>query len=574
MLGIAGVNVYLYDEPTEHLLCLQSEQMLGKSRYDRSQGKSAWKPAEGAKAYILGKEDGCYVIADRFNINTWGAEPGDSSVSAFFDQERVKGMADAALYKQQGEGIEDGKKNVREEVYIKVKGANGHTYLFVGNSHLRNVQEGYKPLFADVPGGEETVRTICDDISGLIGKSLQGAFMRTRLEVRSHQLEAVNVLSRRLDEAISAEGATGSIPQLVGTALPVIFKRLTRASIIVWDPATGTYQIAAAWGQGYHPERVYDPDGFSFTDWVLSTRRTFSYSIRDPGNRAKIPVALRQRPFYERGDFMVVPFYGREVSGVIAITSEMRRYLTPDDQATLEQIALHLATKMDNEQLIKELRYLAEHDVMTGLWNKKVGLGQLAGLFLSPAPRPPITVIGVDLDHFKWVNDTYGHIAGDKVLIELGRRMERAAEEKIVTILGRQMTTLTEQQLRAEAQKICTVMRYGGEEFAIILNGLDHSEGLEVADAVGEAIRATPFDIGGGSQVSRTASLGVASTSQFSFASPDALYYAADTACYAAKNPDTVTLEQEGEVVPFGAAGSGRNRVVLWVAGMCKVEAA
>jgi len=164
------------------------------------------------------------------------------------------------------------------------------------------------------------------------------------------------------------------------------------------------------------------------------------------------------------------------------------------------------------------LRYQATHDHLTGLWNRVMVLEQL-GVEITRAKRAKksVAVMLADLDHFKQVNDTYGHPAGDAILCEAAVRLRHA--------------------LRAYD----SIGRYGGEEFLIVLPGCDTDAAVFVAERARAGV-AAPVRFGD-IDIPISVSLGVASTQTVSD-EPDRLIQAADEALYRAK-------------------AAGRNRVSL-----------
>ena len=191
-----------------------------------------------------------------------------------------------------------------------------------------------------------------------------------------------------------------------------------------------------------------------------------------------------------------------------------------DDFVTKPIVAPELLGRIRNRlECVRLYQELAEIDALTGVANRrKFTLDAERYLALSRRHGQPLSVALIDLDHFKQINDTHGHAAGDEVL----RR------------LGRLLTT----NFRAED----TVARWGGEEFAIAMLGMTREDGVaRVADAL-EHFRTMEVPVPGQEPVSATFSAGVA---QYQEDGDDlqALYRAADAALYAAK-------------------GGGRNRVV------------
>jgi two-component system, cell cycle response regulator len=173
-------------------------------------------------------------------------------------------------------------------------------------------------------------------------------------------------------------------------------------------------------------------------------------------------------------------------------------------------------------------------DPLTGLVNRRQLDSRLADLFaLARRHGRSLACLMVDVDHFKRVNDTYGHSAGDAVLREVANR------------------------LRAQCRGVDVVARYGGEEFTVLLPETDGPGALVAAERIRAAIEAEPVlawrSVKGPLQpgmpateavtIPLTASLGVAALVP-AMDRPEALYAAADAALYRAKE-------------------SGRNRVLL-----------
>jgi two-component system, cell cycle response regulator len=159
------------------------------------------------------------------------------------------------------------------------------------------------------------------------------------------------------------------------------------------------------------------------------------------------------------------------------------------------------------------LQFQAEHDPLTCLWNR----GAIFKVLEREAQRSRRTgealgVIMADLDHFKEINDTHGHLVGDAVLHEVGCRLATAV------------------------RSYDWVGRYGGEEFLIIVPGCD-AAGLDAsAERLRQAVSESPFETGKGS-LAVTLSVGVVSAKPRKLETLDcvALLRAADKALYAAK---------------------------------------
>lgn len=184
-----------------------------------------------------------------------------------------------------------------------------------------------------------------------------------------------------------------------------------------------------------------------------------------------------------------------------------------------EQAARQIALVITKAKLYEEIQRQAITDALTGLYNRN-GLFLLGEREIERALRynRPLSALMLDLDHFKQVNDAYGHTIGDQVLREVSQRCLALVRE--ADLVG----------------------RYGGDEFVLLLLETDLETACKVAERLREAIAISPIHTEKG-EVAIAASIGVA---QASLATPnlDVLIRAADDAMYVAKQ-------------------SGRNRVMV-----------
>lgn len=182
------------------------------------------------------------------------------------------------------------------------------------------------------------------------------------------------------------------------------------------------------------------------------------------------------------------------------------------------------------QELQDQLREQAIHDPVTGLYNR-VPPGEFLDRELCLAQRHgyAVTVVLADLDHFKAVNDPYGHLAGDEFLRTFGKLIKR----------------------QCRASDLCC--RYAGEEFLVVLPNMRNEEGIHRADEFRAAVATRPIVLGT-SIVSVTASFGVATYPEHG-PTRDALIAAADKALYEAKGG-----EGGIECVGSGMGRLGRSR--------------
>jgi diguanylate cyclase (GGDEF)-like protein/PAS domain S-box-containing protein len=180
---------------------------------------------------------------------------------------------------------------------------------------------------------------------------------------------------------------------------------------------------------------------------------------------------------------------------------------------------LAVARDITERKRAEQAEALARRDSLTGLCNHRTFYDLLEGETVRARRfKRPVSVLMLDIDYFKRVNDTDGHQAGDMILRKLGDLLLR------------------------RARAVDHVCRYGGEEFALILPETDTQAGAEIAERLRDDIERERFIVNGGKPVAITVSIGVATYPQQAVTAEE-LIRAADVALYEAKH-------------------GGRNRVV------------
>ncbi len=181
----------------------------------------------------------------------------------------------------------------------------------------------------------------------------------------------------------------------------------------------------------------------------------------------------------------------------------------------LEHAAHIAAISLENATLYEKVKQLAIVDGLTELYNhrhfQETIRQELDRANRYPEPVMHFSLIMVDVDHFKNLNDTHGHQAGDAVLIQLGRIFQNLT------------------------RKVDLVARYGGEEFVLLLPSTTKEGALILAERLRRAVEAHSFDLGPGlPQAKATVSIGVSTFAEDGTTGPD-LIRAADEGLYEAK---------------------------------------
>jgi len=233
-------------------------------------------------------------------------------------------------------------------------------------------------------------------------------------------------------------------------------------------------------------------------DWSAERRFSMPPALRVMGVRSSlaVPIAGRDQPY-----------------GVLDIHSTEPSRFTPQDVHFVQASANVLADALERHRADEALRHRVLHDSLTGLPNRTSFVDSLRdALQRSLASGSPVGILFLDLDHFKLINDSIGHHAGDQLLQAVAPR------------------------LRAHLRPGDIVARFGGDEFGILVDRLtDEDEALAIADRVAGAFR-EPYMMGGAEHfVTASIGIAVARTTRREPIDAELLIRDADAAMYRAK---------------------------------------
>lgn len=314
---------------------------------------------------------------------------------------------------------------------------------------------------------------------------------------------------------------------LLDTPIEERFERITRMVCRLLEVPIAIFNLIDTDRQHYKSVR-----GLGNTDAALNG--AFCTHTLNEDDMLLVPDAHKDKRFYDNpfvtGEYLNIGFYagcpvrtpdGMPIGTLCAIDTQPRD-MTAEQLATLRDLAAMVETELKvvslskaQTELVKELdnaNHLALVDPLTRLWNRG-GITSLLDKEWSDAARrkKPVTLVMADIDHFKKINDTYGHATGDEVL--------KAVAKKLL------------QELRGED----AVGRVGGEEFLIILTDCEPSRVFETVDRIRRAVESQNWTINGHKHPV-TMSFGAATATPDKTLIPSELTKRADDALYRAKN--------------------------------------
>ncbi|WP_159107279.1 ligand-binding sensor domain-containing diguanylate cyclase [Azospirillum sp. B4] len=251
-----------------------------------------------------------------------------------------------------------------------------------------------------------------------------------------------------------------------------------------WDTAPLTFHLTtpsfrSRGGQIYR----YRLNGLE-TDWNVTAAEEIRYSAL-PSGTYELEIVARNTALQAMAPSILVPFTIRPpwwqtklffaacALAVVVVGVAIYRWRTHTDverRRTLETLVEARTRELEASR--EQLRQLAMYDSLTRLWNRRAILDLLELELARRREGGYLTVVLADVDHFKHINDTHGHPAGDAVLVEVSRR------------------------LSAAVRSYDAVGRYGGEEFLILLPGLGRDDCGEVLSRLHGAIALTPIALG------------------------------------------------------------------------------
>ncbi|MHB8680921.1 MAG: GGDEF domain-containing protein [Acidimicrobiales bacterium] len=324
----------------------------------------------------------------------------------------------------------------------------------------------------------------------------------TELEQRTKEVTVISDVADLLQSCQTIEEAGRVVSELAGGLFPG-----TTGAMYVYAASRNELDVIASWGA--EPVPFFAPDEC----WALRRGRTQAAAADGPG-----PRCAHTGP--DAGEYLCVPMLAQgEIVGLFHVattTSDGASGLAGVAQSA-STVSEHLALAIASLQLRDTLRNQSIRDPLTGLFNRRYMEESLEReLHRASRHGTPVSILMIDVDHFKDFNDSFGHDAGDRALA-------RVAESFLTELRGEDIAC-----------------RYGGEEFLLVLPGASPEDAENLGQAICVGVRALRVTSTPGPSL--TVSIGVAS--------------------YPGDGADAKDLVRRADLALYNAKGTGRDRVV------------
>jgi two-component system, cell cycle response regulator len=384
-------------------------------------------------------------------------------------------------------------------------------------AHLRGILAADR----DAPFTEAD-RDLLADAGGQVLRAVQAEQVFRAVERAKYEHERFYQATAMLGRALTPE-------QVMETAFDACsaIAQFDVAAIALYEKERAKHKVAAVriapGGEGLvDPAQLKDlefKDNAGLVSMVVKNRH-YLPAGGEP-REVSAPIYTRKVKVDDAKSLLVLPLLSAdEAIGTLTLVARAEKRFSSDVREMLAVIANQVAVSLQNGFLYKKMETMATTDGLTGLTNHRTFQARFEDL-LQRAQRHghKVALLLCDVDHFKKVNDTYGHPVGDEVL----RRVAKVLQEV--------------------PRKIDIPARYGGEEFVVLLDNVDVAQAKAVAERIRIEISKVVVDTDKGS-LSVTESVGVA-------AFPD-------------DGRDRATLIERADLALYHAKHTGRNRVVTW----------
>lgn len=397
------------------------------------------------------------------------------------------------------------------------------------------------PIIAITPQNDRAARlkALAAGIDEVLAQPLDDVLLQARIRSLIRCRSAADELQLPGTHA-PVLGLAESAAEFAAFASPVVPARLAEVALVSDQARTATLWRARLKGAVPHRLSTYRMGNVqALMDQPVPDAIVVELPATDNGAGLRLLADLQARSSTRHAAIIAVPNPGN--SHLAAEALDRGAHDVMQGGFCANELALRLEIQLRRKACADQLRdnvrdglRAAIRDPMTGLFNRRYALPRLSWIAREAAKAGRnFTVMLADMDHFKTINDRYGHPAGDAVLVETARRLRAA--------------------LRPEDM----IARIGGEEFMIVLPDTGQAAAMATADRLCRQINATPFVVPGVARSIRvTISIGVV------VAPPPACALPCQTTGTSGDNISTALIGQADQAL-YAAKGAGRNQFNL-----------
>lgn len=344
-------------------------------------------------------------------------------------------------------------------------------------------------------------------------KSAVGQVLRALSNERVFvQLQRSKREQTMLFRASQALGGAMSEDQVIDAGLGAAtgIARYDFAAVTRFEAEKRQHHVLRAVGEGAEAvQGLAFRDNASLTAMVVKNKHYLPYRGEFDARQQTLYTAKAKLP--ELKSVLVLPLVvGEDAIGTMAIAAQRPEAFPDSVRPTFQVLANQIAISLSNARAVKRLEEMATTDGLTGCLNKRAFLEELEAKMRSAERfKRKLSLLVTDIDHFKSVNDTYGHATGDVVIKALGQILMK---------------------MKRETDRVA---RFGGEEFCVLCEETDSEGAVQLAERVREEVEGTVFQTELG-KLRVTCSIGVATYPRDAKSGAE-LFEITDKALYAAK---------------------------------------
>lgn len=364
----------------------------------------------------------------------------------FFQQDRVEGIT-FPIYRKNPE--------IRSLIAIPIlDGERLEGVLSLDSDQLSHFQ----------PENMKVISSFADKIA----ETIRLARVSQEKEERAFEFQAFFLASKELSSMIEFEEILQKIHQLCVeivqsdfTAAAVSVDNEQKYSLYIWNPGKETPEILAGLAN----------DGGTWISWFLRNREEPLIISLSQIQLQGMPLLSENENLHGTESFLAVPMrHQQNCIGALFLASKQPDAFNSHKSRILTILCNQAAVSLENSSMMSRMEQLAITDGMTGLYNHRYFQEALdREMERADRLKQPLTLLLLDIDHFKKINDTCGHPAGDYILKGLAGMFKETA------------------------RKVDILSRYGGEEFAALLPGIDLKNARKTAERWRKKVQSTTF---------------------------------------------------------------------------------